>query len=105
MLMPCFANGDPNISFSNLIDDAADVSKEEHYDQEVKQELVPVLFPCHLNDTLLGTCGRCIGLINFYLSWVDQVALVFKFTIGIDHDFVRFHGRTLDTCDLIVGFV
>ena len=55
-------------SFGDLIDDAADVAKEEHNDQEVKQELVPVLFPCHLHDALLRTCGRCIGLINFYLS-------------------------------------
>ena len=33
------------------------------------------------------------------------MALVFKFTVGVDHNFVRFHGRALDPSYLIVGFV
>ena len=105
MLMPCLVCFDPNFSFSDLIDDAADVAQEEQYDQEVEQELVPVLFPRHLHDALLRACRRLIGLINFYLGWVDQMALVFKFAVGVDHNFVRFHGRALDPSYLIVGFV
>ena len=87
------------------MNNGSNISEKEEQYEDIEQELIPVLFPCHLHCHLFHIIDRFINCSYIIFSLFNDLSLIVQLTICFDYYFMSLNRRAFDPLYLSLRFV